>query len=121
MSATARLDRHRPARLHQCRRPSDCADELHRGRRPTHLPYGARDRSRSLRDRAPGGVEVDQVDEFLGAGWSVLVTGEASEITSDELRMLDLSQAPDPWPEGWHSIFLQLPLTKITGRRVHQA
>ena len=69
----------------------------------------------------PVAFEVDQVDEFLRAGWSVLVTGEASEITSDELRMLDLSQAPDPWPDGWYSIFLQVPLTKITGRRVHQA
>ena len=69
----------------------------------------------------PVAFEVDQVDEFLRAGWSVLVTGEASEITSDELRMLDLTQAPDAWPEGWRSMFLQLPLTKITGRRVHQA
>ena len=63
--------------------------------------------------------EVDQIDEFLHAGWSVLVTGEADQITARELRLLDLFQAPDPWPEGERSLFLQLPLATITGRRVH--
>ena len=68
----------------------------------------------------PVAFEVDQVDEFLRVGWSILVTGEASEITSDELGC-SIVPSPDPWPESWQSIFLQLPLTKITGRRVYQA
>ena len=69
----------------------------------------------------PVAFEVDQVDEFLHTGWSVLVTGKATEITLGELRMLDLCQSPDPWPEGLRPLFLQLPLAKITGRRVHPA
>ena len=63
--------------------------------------------------------EADQVDKFLQAGWSVLVTGEANQITTRELELLDLVQAPDPWPEGERSLFLQLPLATMTGRRVH--
>jgi len=69
----------------------------------------------------PVAFEVDQVDEFLHTGWSVLVTGEAHSITLSELRMLDLFQTPDPWPQGERPLFLQLPLVKITGRRVHPA
>jgi len=62
--------------------------------------------------------EVDQIDEPRHAGWSVLVTGEAQQITIRELELLDISQAPDPWAEGEHPLFLQLPLTTMTGRRV---
>jgi nitroimidazol reductase NimA-like FMN-containing flavoprotein (pyridoxamine 5'-phosphate oxidase superfamily) len=70
-------------------------------------------------NRAQVAFEVDQVDEFLHAGWSVLVTGEANQITPRELQLLDIFQAPDPWPEGERSLFLQLPLATMTGRRVH--
>ena len=70
-------------------------------------------------DGAQVAFEVDQVDEFLHAGWSVLVTGEADQITTRELQLLDVFQVPDPWPAGERSLFLQLPLTALTGRRVH--
>ena len=40
---------------------------------------------------------------------------------STSLRMLDLSQTPQPWAEGERSIVLQLSLASITGRRVHPA
>jgi nitroimidazol reductase NimA-like FMN-containing flavoprotein (pyridoxamine 5'-phosphate oxidase superfamily) len=65
--------------------------------------------------------EVDQVDESTHAGWSVLATGEADQITARELQFLDVYQVPDPWPEGERSLFLQLPLDALTGRRVHPA
>ena len=72
-----------------------------------------------MRTGAQVAFEVDQVDEFLHAGWSVLVTGEADQITIRELQLLDVFQVPYPWPEGERSLFLQLPLTALTGRRVH--
>jgi nitroimidazol reductase NimA-like FMN-containing flavoprotein (pyridoxamine 5'-phosphate oxidase superfamily) len=37
--------------------------------------------------------EVDQIEESRHAGWSVLVTGEAHQITVRELELLDLFQA----------------------------
>jgi nitroimidazol reductase NimA-like FMN-containing flavoprotein (pyridoxamine 5'-phosphate oxidase superfamily) len=69
-------------------------------------------------DRHQVAFEVDQIDEPRHAGWSVLVTGEAHQITVRELELLDIFQAPDPWAEGERPLFLQLPLITMTGRRV---
>jgi uncharacterized protein len=63
--------------------------------------------------------EVDQVDEFLQTGWSVLIVGNAGLMDETSLRLLDLQQSPQPWPEGSRSLVVQLPLTTVTGRRVH--
>jgi nitroimidazol reductase NimA-like FMN-containing flavoprotein (pyridoxamine 5'-phosphate oxidase superfamily) len=70
---------------------------------------------------APVAFEVDQVDEFLQTGWSVLVTGHAEELTAAMYQALDLAHTPDPWPGGDKSLLLSLPLEAITGRRVHLA
>jgi nitroimidazol reductase NimA-like FMN-containing flavoprotein (pyridoxamine 5'-phosphate oxidase superfamily) len=67
----------------------------------------------------PIAFEVDQVDEFLQTGWSVLVVGDAALMDETSLRLLDLQQSPQPWPEGRRSLVVQLPLTTVTGRRVH--
>ena len=67
----------------------------------------------------PIAFEVDQVDEFLQAGWSVVVVGNAAPVNEASLRFLDLRQSPQPWPEGRRSLVVQLPLTTMTGRRVH--
>jgi hypothetical protein len=65
--------------------------------------------------------EVDQTDEFLQTGWSVLVPGVAEEVTVSMLESLDVGRTPDPWPDGMRSLFLYVPLTAVTGRRVHAA
>jgi uncharacterized protein len=67
----------------------------------------------------PVAFEVDQVDEFLQTGWSVLVVGNADLVDEESLGLLDLRQSPQPWPEGTRSLMVQLPLTTVTGRRVH--
>ena len=67
----------------------------------------------------PVAFEVDQVDEFLQTGWSVLIVGNAGLMDEASLRLLDLQQSPQPWPEGRRSLVVQLPLTTVTGRRVH--
>ena len=69
----------------------------------------------------PIAFEVDQVDEFLQSGWSVLVVGNAQPLDEGSLLLLDVAQSPEPWPEGPRSLVVQLPLTITTGRRVHPA
>ena len=64
----------------------------------------------------PIAFEVDQVDEFLQAGWSVLVVGNARPL-DESLLLLDVAQSPQPWPEGRRALVVQLPLTMMTGRR----
>lgn len=66
----------------------------------------------------PIAFEVDQVDEFLRTGWSVLVVGNAQPLHEESLLLLDVGQAPQPWPEGRRALVVQLPLTIMTGRRV---
>ncbi len=65
--------------------------------------------------------EVDLFDEFLESGWSVLVTGRLETVDEQTLRVLDLSQTPQPWKSGQHALVLQLPLIAVTGRRILQS
>jgi hypothetical protein len=44
--------------------------------------------------------EVDEVDEFLRAGCSVLVVGNAQPLDEASLLLLDLGQSSQPWPAG---------------------
>jgi nitroimidazol reductase NimA-like FMN-containing flavoprotein (pyridoxamine 5'-phosphate oxidase superfamily) len=63
--------------------------------------------------------EVDQLDEFLRSGWSVLIVGQLSEMSPSEITMLDDSETPKPWAEGVKTLVCQVTLSQITGRRVH--
>ena len=65
--------------------------------------------------------EIDQADEYLQTGWSVLVVGELRMISMEALKMLAPGQTPDPWAEGPRSVFLQLGINELTGRRVNPA
>jgi uncharacterized protein len=67
----------------------------------------------------PIAFQVDQVDEFLQTGWSVLVVGNAQPLDEESLLLPDVGQSPQPWPEGRRALVVQLPLTMMTGRRVH--
>ncbi len=71
---------------------------------------------------APGravAFEVDDIDKFLQSGWSVLVSGAAQELPSASLRAMDVGETPEPWAAGVRALYLRIPLTKVTGRRVH--
>lgn len=63
--------------------------------------------------------EIDEIDPFLQGGWSVLVTGVAEILPREELRAMDAGETPEPWASGIRSLYLRLPLTNISGRRVH--
>jgi nitroimidazol reductase NimA-like FMN-containing flavoprotein (pyridoxamine 5'-phosphate oxidase superfamily) len=63
--------------------------------------------------------EVDDIDDFLESGWSVVVTGTAQFLTEEQLNRLRLSDAaPNPWAAGPRTLFLLVPLTGVTGRRL---
>jgi uncharacterized protein len=62
--------------------------------------------------------EVDQADEFLQSGWSVLAVGVAEQASEELIRMLDVGQTPEPWASGDRVLFVTIPLTSLTGRRV---
>jgi len=65
--------------------------------------------------------EVDYVDNLTQAGWSVLVMGRLEEPSPAIARSLDVQDIPAPWPDGFKSLLATVPLTRVTGRRVHAA
>ena len=62
--------------------------------------------------------EVDGTDEAARTGWSVVVRGEATEVTDPaelaRLRKLRLS----PWAPGAKSRYVRILPAKLTGRRI---
>jgi nitroimidazol reductase NimA-like FMN-containing flavoprotein (pyridoxamine 5'-phosphate oxidase superfamily) len=69
----------------------------------------------------PVAFEVDDMDGFLQSGWSVLACGTADELPRESLRAMDVGETPEPWAEGVRPLYLQIPLTRLTGRRVQAA
>ena len=62
--------------------------------------------------------EIDGVDAATRTGWSVLVRGEAIEITSpDEVRRLG-DIAPAPWAPGAKAHFVRILPAAVSGRRI---
>ena len=67
------------------------------------------------------GFEVDQVDEALLEGWSVLVTGPVRRISDlDELARVQALPF-GPWAGGPRDLFLRVAASEITGRRIRVA
>jgi nitroimidazol reductase NimA-like FMN-containing flavoprotein (pyridoxamine 5'-phosphate oxidase superfamily) len=63
--------------------------------------------------------EVDHIDDALCQGWSVLVTGQAHIVLQPaELHRLTTETGLRPWPQGEHDLWVRIPPTKITGRRI---
>lgn len=62
--------------------------------------------------------EIDDIDADNHTGWSVVVHGTASEITTldDVLHAEDLGL--DPWASGLKDRFMRVSPSKITGRRL---
>ena len=62
--------------------------------------------------------EADGIDRATGTGWSVLVRGEAIEVT-DPLELARLRTLPlHPWAPGPKNHFLRILPAVITGRRI---
>jgi nitroimidazol reductase NimA-like FMN-containing flavoprotein (pyridoxamine 5'-phosphate oxidase superfamily) len=62
--------------------------------------------------------EVGDVDDFLEAGWSVLVTGAGTLLSDDQLQQLKSGSSPDPWAEGPRTLFFSIACDQVSGRRL---
>ena len=68
----------------------------------------------------PASFEVDQLDEFLQVGWSVLVTGQGHRIDGPELLTEPWGpKPPEPWASGIRTLLIRVVAEQVTGRRVH--
>ena len=79
------------------------------------LAYGIA--ARSVIDQ-PVAFEVDEVDDFLQTGWSVLASGVARLLNPDQVEALRLGSAPEPWVEGPRTLFLSINCDRLTGRQL---
>jgi uncharacterized protein len=86
-----------------------------------HMVVFRTDEGTKLGAAASGGrvaFEVDGADEAAHTGWSVVVRGEATEVTDPaelaRLRKLRLS----PWAPGAKSRYVRILPVKLTGRRI---
>jgi nitroimidazol reductase NimA-like FMN-containing flavoprotein (pyridoxamine 5'-phosphate oxidase superfamily) len=62
--------------------------------------------------------QIDDIDEFLQTGWSVLIVGTAKLVGVEELKQIMSVGGPEPWAGGPRTLFLRIPLTTVTGRQV---
>ncbi|TDU87884.1 nitroimidazol reductase NimA-like FMN-containing flavoprotein (pyridoxamine 5'-phosphate oxidase superfamily) [Kribbella voronezhensis] len=66
--------------------------------------------------------EIDDIDEFLQSGWSVLIVGDADHVDDPDL-LVELwgDRGPQPWAVGLRTQFVRITPTRLTGRRVLQS
>jgi transcriptional regulator with XRE-family HTH domain len=66
----------------------------------------------------PVSFDVDHLDDALGEGWSVLLTGTASVVTgaaeTSSVEALDIT----PWADGDRGVYVRLSPSQVTGRRI---
>jgi len=72
-------------------------------------------------EQASVSFDVDHLDEALGEGWSVLLTGTASVISDaaelDRARSLGI----EPWAGGDRDSYVRLVVSQVTGRAIRVA
>jgi uncharacterized protein len=67
---------------------------------------------------APVAFEVDGADEATRTGWSVVVRGEATEITDPD-DLARVRQLPlHAWAPGVKTHYVRIPPSALTGRRI---
>ena len=62
--------------------------------------------------------EIDETDEFFESGWSVVVVGRLELATGDDFDHMRYGKLPQPWATGSRYMFVRLPCTQVSGRRV---
>lgn len=63
--------------------------------------------------------EVDHVDYERRTGWSVVAQGRGAVIENgDELATIRSTWDPTPWAGGSRPLYLRLPWTELSGRRI---
>lgn len=66
-------------------------------------------------------LEVDQIDEAMSEGWSVLVTGRARLVDDPAELERAASLGIEPWPGGRREALMRIDTEGISGRRIRQA
>jgi nitroimidazol reductase NimA-like FMN-containing flavoprotein (pyridoxamine 5'-phosphate oxidase superfamily) len=83
------------------------------------LPHGVLARSVRGADVA---FEVDDLDEELHAGWSVLAVGRCERIEdAGELTEVRTTGAPTPWVDGTRHLHFAVRWKGLSGRRLGDA
>ena len=63
-------------------------------------------------------LEVDDLDEFLEVGWSVLGAGTARGVADPGDIPKSLDDRPAPWAPGGRNLYIRVQVQSVTGRRV---
>lgn len=71
---------------------------------------------RSLQRRVS--FEVDHIDDALGEGWSVLVSGRAHLVTDPDELASARALGIDPWAGGARETYIRISPLVMTGRRI---
>jgi hypothetical protein len=64
--------------------------------------------------------EVDHIDDALGEGWSVLISGEAHAISDTAERELARALGATPWAGGDRDVYVRIVPAEVTGRRIRR-
>jgi nitroimidazol reductase NimA-like FMN-containing flavoprotein (pyridoxamine 5'-phosphate oxidase superfamily) len=63
--------------------------------------------------------EIDHVDEGPRQSWSVVARGRCRSIDDhDEVARLEATSPPRPWAPGTRNLFLTIPWSEISGRKL---
>jgi nitroimidazol reductase NimA-like FMN-containing flavoprotein (pyridoxamine 5'-phosphate oxidase superfamily) len=80
------------------------------------LPYG--EIANNVTD-AEVAFEVDDLDETLQRGWSVMAAGRCHRIEDpDEVHLIRETADPEPWAVGQRILYFRIDWNTLTGRQV---
>jgi nitroimidazol reductase NimA-like FMN-containing flavoprotein (pyridoxamine 5'-phosphate oxidase superfamily) len=80
------------------------------------LPYG--EIANSVTD-AEVAFEVDDLDESMQRGWSVMAAGRCQRIDDPgEVHLIRTTSDPTPWASGHRNLYFRIEWTTLTGRQV---
>ena len=80
------------------------------------LPYGVLANHAQEADVA---FEVDDLDDTMQQGWSVLATGQSRRIEDPhEVRTIRGEVDPQPWVDGHRNLYFRVAWTNLSGRRL---
>ena len=80
------------------------------------LPYG------EIANNVAGAevaFEVDELDESLQKGWSVMAAGKCNPIEDPaQVHLIRSTDDPVPWADGQRNLYFRIDWTTLTGRQV---
>ena len=80
------------------------------------LPYG--EIANNVVD-AEVAFEVDELDESLRNGWSVMAAGPCRRIEDPaQVQLVRATDDPEPWAEGQRNLYFRIDWTTLTGRQL---